>query len=233
MKNGDGKRAVVLLSGGLDSSTCLAIAASEGFACYTLACDYGQRQRIEIDMAARQSAAFCAREHKVITLDLRKIGGSALTTDAPVPKGDTIDIIPPTYVPARNLILLSIGLAWAEVLGAEDLFFGANQIDFSGYPDCRAEFVQAFEQTANLATRMGAEGRRIRVRAPLLDLDKAAIIRRAMELGVDLKNTHTCYDPSGHGKACGKCPSCRLRLKGFAGAGIPDPLAYETRAGRI
>jgi len=219
--------AVVLLSGGMDSATCLAIAASQGHACHTLAFDYGQRHRVELEMAARQAKAFGARVHRVIRVDLAALGGSALTGDGEVPRRDPGDRIPPTYVPARNAVFLSLGLGWAEVLGASDLFIGANQVDYSGYPDCRRAFLEAFERMANLATRAGTEGQPLRIRAPLLDMGKAAIIRRGMELGVDFKSTHTCYHPDAQGLACGLCPSCRLRLGGFAEAGLDDPLAYQ------
>ncbi len=221
------KKAVVLLSGGMDSATCLAIAAAEGYAVHSLAFDYGQRHGFEVQMAARQARAFGAREHLVLNLDLRRIARSALTGDLAVPKDQVPAGIPATYVPARNTIFLSLGLAWAEVLGARDLFIGVNQVDYSGYPDCRREFVAAFETMANLATRSGVEGRPIRIRAPLQDLDKADIIRRGLELGVDYANTHTCYDPAEQGLACGRCPACLLRLKGFEALGVRDPARYE------
>lgn len=223
-----GKYAVVLLSGGMDSATCLAIASHEGYVCHTLACDYGQRHRRELEMAELQSRAFQAAGHQVVRVDLAGIGGSALTSSIEVPKETVPDSIPITYVPARNLVFLSIGLAQAEVIAAQDLFIGANQVDYSGYPDCRRPFIEAFENTANLATRMGTEGTRIRVHAPLLDMDKAHIIKTGLGLGVDFKNTHTCYDPDDSGRACGRCPACRLRLKGFAEAGISDPISYQT-----
>lgn len=222
-----GKSAVVLLSGGMDSTTCLAIASQEGYDCHTLACDYGQRHKRELEMAARQSKAFSASDHQVVRVDLAGIGGSALTSSIEVPKDEAPDSIPVTYVPARNLVFLSIGLALAEVIAAQDLFIGANQVDYSGYPDCRRPFIESFETVANLATRMGTEGARIRVHAPLLDMSKAQIIKKGLELGVDFENTHTCYDPDGSGTACGRCPACRLRLKGFAEAGIGDPLSYQ------
>lgn len=221
--------AVVLLSGGMDSATCLAIAASQGHRCHTLAFDYGQRHRVELEMAARQARAFAARDHRVIRVDLAALGGSALTGDGEVPTRDPGDAIPPTYVPARNAVFLSLGMAWAEILGARHLFIGANQVDYSGYPDCRREFLEAFERMAALATRAGIEGRPVRIRAPLLDMDKAAIIRRGLALGVDFAATHTCYRPGPDGLACGLCPSCRLRLRGFAAAGSADPLAYRQR----
>lgn len=227
MKNNE-KRAVVLLSGGMDSTTCLAIASSEGYECYSIAFDYGQRHAFELEMAALQARAFGVKRHIVIGVELSKIGGSALTADIPVPKQPVADEIPVTYVPARNTVFLSLGLALAETVAAEDIFIGANQIDYSGYPDCRTEFIAAFQQAANLATRAGVQGRPIRIRAPLLDLDKAGIIRRGLELGVDYRNTHTCYDPGPKGLACGRCPSCRLRLEGFAAAGCEDPLSYRS-----
>jgi len=221
------KKAVVLLSGGMDSATCLAIASHEGYECHTLACDYGQRHRLELEMAERQSQAFKAAAHQVVLVDLAAIGGSALTSSLNVPKDGVFDAIPITYVPARNLVFLSIGLAQAEVIAAQNLFIGANQVDYSGYPDCRRPFIEAFENTANLATRMGTEGSRIRVHAPLMDMDKAQIVKTGLGLGVDFKNTHTCYDPDDAGRACGRCPACRLRLKGFADAGIEDPVSYQ------
>jgi 7-cyano-7-deazaguanine synthase len=222
-----GKRAIVLLSGGMDSSTCLAIASLEGFQCHTLAFDYGQRHELELTMAAFQARAFGAIDHRVVRVDLGAIGGSALTDRIEVPKGEPGLGIPPTYVPARNAIFLSIGLAFAEVVSARDLFIGANQVDYSGYPDCRKDFLEAFGVMANLATRMGSEGRQIRIRAPLLNLNKAEIIARGLELGVDFGHTHTCYDPGSSGRSCGRCPSCRLRLAGFERAGVADPLDYQ------
>jgi 7-cyano-7-deazaguanine synthase len=220
--------AVVLLSGGMDSATCLAIATSEGYRCHTLAFDYGQRHRIELEMAARQASAFRSLQHLVVKVELDKFGGSALTGTQTVPKTAAAPAgqVPVTYVPARNTVFLSLGLAWAESLGAHHLFIGANQVDFSGYPDCRGAFLQAFEAMANLATRLGTEGRPLRVLAPLLDLSKAQIILRGLALGVDFAATHTCYDPTPPGRSCGLCPSCRLRLKGFADAGVKDPLPY-------
>ncbi|HUU03823.1 MAG TPA: 7-cyano-7-deazaguanine synthase QueC [Myxococcota bacterium] len=220
------KRAVVLLSGGMDSTTCLAIATSEGYDCYSMAFDYGQRHAIELEKAGLQARAFGVRRHMVIGVELSKIGGSALTTEIAVPKEPPAGDIPVTYVPARNTVFLSLGLAWAETLGARDIFIGANQVDYSGYPDCRDEFISAYQRMANLATRMGMRGESISIRTPLLNLDKAAIIRRGLELGVNYINTHTCYDPTPGGLACGLCPSCRLRLAGFAAAGCKDPVAY-------
>jgi 7-cyano-7-deazaguanine synthase len=227
--------AVVLLSGGMDSATVLAIAREDGHAVCSLAFDYGQRHAVELELAAHQARVQGVLRHLVLPLDLRAIGGSALTDDLEVPKDEPRgDGVPVTYVPARNAVFLSLGLAWAEVLGARALFLGANQVDFSGYPDCREEFLQAFERMANLATRMGTEGRPIRVLAPLLHLGKADIIRRGLALGVDYAHTLTCYDPLPGGPgpgalACGRCAACRLRLRGFAEAGWPDPAAYQAR----
>jgi 7-cyano-7-deazaguanine synthase len=216
-------KAVVLLSGGMDSSTCLAIAVSMGFDCYTLSLDYGQRHRAELGMAKLQAKAFGAKKHLMLKVDLKSIGGSALTGRQAIPKTQKGGV-PPTYVPARNAIFLSLGLAWAEVLGARDLFVGANQVDFSGYPDCRGDFLRSFEKLANLATQLGRSSGEIRVRAPLLNLDKASIIRRGFELGVNFKNTLTCYDPPKTRVACGRCPSCRIRMRGFKNAGMKDPI---------
>lgn len=222
-------RAVCLLSGGLDSTTCLAIARSEGFECYALSFDYGQRHRIELEAAARVAQALGAVRHVVLKIDLRQFGGSALTDDINVPKGRSASEmshgIPITYVPARNTIFLSCALGWAEVLGAQDIFIGVNAIDYSGYPDCRPEFIEAFERMANLATAAGVEGRmRIRIHTPLIRMTKADIVRRSLELGVDLGLTFSCYDPSPGGRPCGRCDSCILRRKGFEEAGIADPL---------
>ncbi len=224
---GGRKNAVVLLSGGLDSATTLAIARDTGFACHALSFDYGQRHRCELEAAQRVSAVLGAITHRVVNLDLRQFGGSALTDDTiAVPQGPT-DGIPVTYVPARNTVFLSIALAWAEVLPAFDLFIGVNAVDYSGYPDCRPEFIAAFEQMANLATRAGVEGNRFRVHAPLIDLPKAEIIRRGIALGVDYGVTQSCYNPDADGLACGGCDSCRLRVEGFAAAGVPDPTRYQ------
>jgi 7-cyano-7-deazaguanine synthase len=225
-------KAVVLLSGGLDSATALAIARSEGYECHALSFEYGQRHVRELDSARQMSAALGATEHLVLRVDLRAIGGSALTADIAVPKGRSpADIgqagIPVTYVPARNTIFLAHALAWAEVLGAADLFIGVNVLDASGYPDCRPEFIAAFEQLAGLATKAGVEGqRRFRVHAPLITLSKAAIIRRGVELGVDYGLTWSCYEPEPDGRACGLCDTCLLRKKGFAEAGLTDPIPY-------
>jgi len=221
------KPAVVLFSGGLDSSTCLAIAKEEGFAPHALAVRYGQRHVHELTAAGRVAAAMGA-PLKIVDLDLRAIGGSALTGELPVPKDAPIGPgIPVTYVPARNTVLLALALAYAEVLGAQDLYIGVNAIDYSGYPDCRPAFVGAFEALANLATAAAVEGRaRYTVHAPLLQLSKAEIIRRGAGLGVPYALTHSCYDPDPEGRACGRCDSCRLRRQGFADAGVPDPTRY-------
>ena len=228
------KPAVVLLSGGLDSTTCLAWARAEGFACHTLAVDYGQRHRVELDAARRVADAQGVRDHREVRVDLRALGGSSLTSDDPVPRRRDEKAlatgIPSTYVPARNTIFLGIALGFAETLGATDLVAGMNVLDYSGYPDCRPEFVRAFESLAGLATRAGVEGARFRVHTPLMQLDKAGIVRLGIELGVDYSLTHSCYDPSPAGLACGECDSCRLRAKGFREAGVPDPTRYAARA---
>lgn len=221
--------AVVLLSGGLDSTTTLAIAKSEGFTLYALSFRYGQRHAVELEAATRVAAALGVAEHVVVDIDLRRFGGSALTTDLAVPKGRGLDAmgegIPVTYVPARNSIFLSFALAWAEVLGADDLFIGVNALDYSGYPDCRPEYIAAFERMANLATAAAVEGRQhIRIHAPLIALTKAQIIARGTALGVDYGLTSSCYDPGQDGRPCGQCDSCQLRAKGFAEAGVADPL---------
>lgn len=225
------RRAVVLVSGGLDSATILAIAKAEGFETYALSFDYGQRHRFELAAATRVCAAAEVKRHIVVSLDLRAFGGSALTDDIAVPKDrsddDLADGIPVTYVPARNTIFLSVALGWAEVLGASDLFIGVNAVDYSGYPDCRPEFIAAFRQLANLATKSGVEGSdEWHVHAPLISLTKAQIIRCGLVLGVDYGLTHSCYDPNEQGQACGHCDSCNLRLKGFAEAGLSDPAPY-------
>jgi len=226
------KKAVVLLSGGLDSATTLAIARREGFACYALTFRYGQRHGREVDAARKVARSLGAVEHRVAEIDLRAFGGSALTdTQIQVPK-DRADLgasadIPVTYVPARNTIFLSYALVWAEVLGAFDLFLGVNSTDYSGYPDCRAEFIAAFEQMANLATAAAVQGKgRYRIHTPIIDMTKARIIRTGTELGVDYSLTHSCYDPDPQGRSCGRCDSCRLRLKGFAEARLKDPIEY-------
>ncbi len=220
-------KAVVLVSGGQDSATCLAIAASRGFECYALSINYGQRNIPELEAAKRVAAMLGAARHIVIGADLRQWGGSALTDDSvEVPKGPS-EGIPATYVPARNLIFLSFATAWAEVLGARDVFIGVNAVDYSGYPDCRETFIRSFEQTANLATRGVDEGWKIRIHAPLQKLSKAEIVRLGTELGVDYSQTLTCYNPDAAGKACGVCASCTLRKQGFAEAGVPDPTRYR------
>lgn len=226
------RKAVVLLSGGLDSATALGLARSEGFACFALTFLYGQRHRLEIEAAKKVAASLEVVEHRIITIDLACFGGSALTdANIDIPKdrsglGDS-EQIPPTYVPARNTIFLSYALAWAEVLGVFDIFIGVNTTDYSGYPDCRAEFITAFEKLANLATAAAAEGRgRYRIHTPLISMTKAQIILAGAQIGVDYSITHSCYDPDGRGRSCGRCDSCRLRLKGFAEAGIKDPIEY-------
>lgn len=229
MRQTDEKRAVVLLSGGLDSATVLAIARSEGYDCHCLSLDYGQRHRAELTAAARVAAALGARAHRVVRLDLAAFGGSALTdTSIALPVGGVQPGIPVTYVPARNTILLSFALAWAEVLGARHIFFGANAVDYSGYPDCRPAFVSAFEAMANLATRAAIEGARLTLHVPVIDLAKADIIRRGCALGVDYALTVSCYQADADGRACGVCDSCRLRSAGFAAAGLADPTRYRS-----
>jgi 7-cyano-7-deazaguanine synthase len=220
-------KAVCLLSGGLDSSTCLALARRERYECYALSFDYGQRHRVELEAAARVAQALGAARHEVARIDLRQIGHSALTADLAVPKGrspqDMAEGIPVTYVPARNTIFLSIALAWAEVLEAPDIFIGVNALDYSGYPDCRAEYIAAFESMANLATKAAVEGSmRIRIHTPLIRLSKAEIVKLGRELGLDFSLTHSCYDPDADGRPCGQCDSCLLRRKGFEEAGIAD-----------
>lgn len=223
-------RAVVLLSGGLDSATVLAIARSEGYEAHCLSVDYGQRHRSELTAAAEVARAGGAREHRVVAMDLAAFGGSALTDAAiPVPvEGAPAggDGIPVTYVPARNTLMLSLALAWAEVLQARDIFFGANAVDYSGYPDCRPQYVQAFEAMANLATKAAVGGARLTVHAPIIDLSKADIIRRGSALGVDYGRTVSCYQADDRGRACGRCDACRLRRAGFEAAGLPDPTRY-------
>jgi 7-cyano-7-deazaguanine synthase len=227
------KRAVVLLSGGIDSATTLAIAIAEGYEAYVLSFGYGQRHQIETEAARRVADSLGAKEHRVAKIDLRIFGGSALTADVDVPKQraekEIAHEIPATYVPARNTIFLSYALAWAEVIAASDIFLGVNAIDYSGYPDCRPEFIDAFETLANLATKAGVEGKRFQIHTPLIKFSKAEIIRKAVELGVDLSLTHSCYDPSPEGLACGECDSCLLRLKGFREAGIKDLIRYSKR----
>ena len=226
-------KAVVLVSGGLDSATALAVARAEGFACHALTFDYGQRHAKELEAARAVARSMNAAGHVLLKIDLRQFGGSALTSDTAVPKARTMDEIgtgiPITYVPARNTIFLAFALGYAEVLGAFDIFIGANCLDYSGYPDCRPEYLAAFEQLANLATKAGVEGQgRFRVHAPLLQLRKDEIIRRGLELGVDFSRTWSCYDPTPDGLSCGSCDSCRLRLDAFSRVGLPDPIRYDT-----
>jgi 7-cyano-7-deazaguanine synthase len=220
-------KAVVLLSGGLDSATTLAWARREGHACHCLSVDYGQRHRAELNAAKTIAGALGAAEHRVIRLDLAAFGGSALTdASVAIPTGGIQPGIPVTYVPARNTILLSLALGWAEVLGAQHIFVGANAVDYSGYPDCRPEYLNAFEAMANLATKAAVEGRRIEVRGPLVDKSKAEIVKLALELGVDMASTVTCYQPDPAGRACGECDACRIRKAGFIAAGVPDTTRY-------
>jgi len=228
------KPAVVLLSGGLDSATVLAIARDRGFDCHALSFRYGQRHAHELDCAARVAASLGVARHATVAFDLAQFGGSALVGDGEVPKDRPVDEmshggVPVTYVPARNTIFLSFALALAETVGAADVFVGVNALDYSGYPDCRPEYVAAFERMANLATRAGVEGRRLTVHAPLIEMTKAQIIRRGRDLGVDYGLTSTCYDPDATGAACGRCDACQLRLKGFAEAGLADPARYQGR----
>lgn len=219
-------KAVILISGGLDSATVIAQAKSEGYDCYALSFDYSQRHQVELNAAKRLCEQFGAKEHKVIKLDLSQIGGSALTDDSiDVPEDETTGI-PVTYVPARNTIFLSVALGWAEVLGADRIFVGVNAVDYSGYPDCRPEYIAAFEKVANLATKMGVEENNIRIVTPLIDLTKAEIIQKGISLGVDYSQTVSCYQADEKGRACGKCDSCRLRRQGFEDAGISDPTVY-------
>ena len=222
------KPAVLLLSGGLDSATCLAIARSQGFSVYCLSFDYGQRHAAELDASRRVAKALGAAEHRVINFGLAQFGGSALTdTRIDVPTAGVQPGIPVTYVPARNTIMLSLALAWAEVLGSRDIFVGVNAVDYSGYPDCRPEYIAAFEKMANLATRAGVEGVQLQIHAPLIDLSKAEIIRTGIGLGVDYGLTVSCYQADIDGRACGKCDSCRLRAEGFSAAGVADPTSYR------
>jgi 7-cyano-7-deazaguanine synthase len=227
------KCAVVLLSGGIDSTTTLAIAIAEGYEAYALSFDYGQRHHIETEAARRVANSLGAKEHRIAKIDLRVFGGSALTDDVDVPKQrsekEIAHGIPITYVPARNTIFLSYALAWAELIPAGHIFLGVNAIDYSGYPDCRPEFIKAFETLANLGTKAGVEGRHFQIHTPLIKLSKADIIRKAVELGVDLSLTHSCYDPTPEGFACGQCDSCLLRLKGFREAGLKDPIHYAKK----
>lgn len=226
--------AVVLLSGGLDSATTAAIARSEDFHLYALSVDYGQRHRFELESARRVAEALGAVEHRILKIDLGALGGSALTADIDVPQdrsADEMDAgIPVTYVPARNTVMLSLALGYAEVIGAADVFIGVNAVDYSGYPDCRPEFIAAFESLANLATKAGVEGAlKFRIHTPLIQLTKAEIIRRGVELGVDYALTHSCYAPNPAGQSCGRCDACQLRLKGFAAAGLNDPISYNIK----
>jgi len=230
-------RAVVLLSGGLDSATALAAARADGHECHALSFRYGQRHEVELRAAAAVARALGVAEHRIVDVDLRWIGGSALTAPIPVPKHRPLDgeappaDIPVTYVPGRNTIFLAFAVAWAEVLDARDIYLGINAVDYSGYPDCRPEFLEAFARVARLGTRAGALGREVRLHAPLAGLDKAGIIRLGVSLGVDYRLTHSCYDPDAAGRACGACDSCQLRRRGFAQAGVPDPTIYSD-AGR-
>lgn len=230
--HGNPKKAVILVSGGLDSATCLAIARAEGYDCYALSFNYGQRASSELDAAMRLVTAFSVHQHQVIPLGIGQLGGSALTdSSVAMPESGVIaDQIPVTYVPARNTVFLSYALAWAEVLEADAIFIGVNALDYSGYPDCRPEFIAAFEQMANLATRTGVEGRPIRIKTPLINLSKAQIIALGHELGINYGLTVSCYQADARGRACGRCDSCRLRRKGFAEAGIDDPTAYVDTA---
>ncbi|GHG94081.1 7-cyano-7-deazaguanine synthase QueC [Comamonas sp. JC664] len=228
------KRAVVLISGGLDSTTCLAMAKAKGFEPVCLAVAYGQRHAVELEQAKKVSAAMGVTDFRVVSIDLRQVGGSALTADIEVPKDRPADEmshgIPVTYVPARNALFLSLALGLAEVVGSTDIYIGVNAVDYSGYPDCRPEFIRSFEAMANLATKAGVEGARFTVHAPLSGLTKADIIREGVKLGVDYGLTHSCYDPDAQGRACGRCDSCLLRKKGFEEAGVPDPTRYTESA---
>lgn len=223
------KKAVVLVSGGIDSATCCAFARKDGFELYAMSFSYGQRHSVELDAAGKVETFFKCIEHKVVTIDLRAFGGSSLTSSLDVPKNRNTDSdksIPNTYVPARNTIFLSFATGWAEILGCRDIYIGVNAIDYSGYPDCRPEFIAAYEKMANLATKAGVEGNRLSIHTPLLKMTKAEIIRAGAEMGVDYSITHSCYDPSSDGKACGKCDSCIIRRKGFESAGVKDPTSY-------
>ena len=224
------QKAVILVSGGLDSSTVLAIALEQSFECYTLSFDYGQRHRSELEAAKRISEIMDVKEHKIVQLDLGSIGGSALTDiDIDVPETETSGI-PVTYVPARNTVFLSIALGWAEVLGANKIFLGVNAVDYSGYPDCRPEYISSFESMANLATKAGVEGNKLSIEAPLIDMSKSDIIKTGVSLGVDYSLTVSCYQASFEGLACGRCESCRLRAEGFKQAGLLDPTRYKNSA---
>ncbi len=227
------RKAVVLVSGGLDSATTLALAKQQGFATYALTFSYGQRHAIEIELAKRVAGIAGVLEHVIMPIDLRAIGGSALTSDTPVPKGRDLNEIghgiPVTYVPARNTIFLSFAVAWAEVLDSSDIFIGVNALDYSGYPDCRPEYIAAFQHLANLATKAGVEGKSVRIHTPLIYMSKAEIIRNGLALEVDFANTCSCYDPSPEGRACGECDACVLRLRGFVEVGIADPATYRKK----
>jgi 7-cyano-7-deazaguanine synthase len=227
-QDGRGKRAVVLVSGGMDSAVVLAIARARGFETYALSVRYGQRHSAELDAAARNAASLGAVAHKVVDVDLRSIGGSALTADIDVPEAPS-EGIPVTYVPARNTIMLSVALGWAEVVGATDLFCGVNAVDYSGYPDCRPEFIAAFERLANLATKAGVEGGGLKVHAPLIAMSKGDIVAEGLRLGVDFAQTVSCYQADADGRACGRCDACRLRAEGFVKAGAPDTTRYQPR----
>lgn len=226
--------AVVLLSGGIDSATCCALAKRDGFDLYAMSFAYGQRHYVELEAAKRVAAFFEAKRHSVVAIDLRAFGGSSLTSDAPVPKNRDVEKpdgnIPSTYVPARNTIFLSFALGWAEVTGCRDIFIGVNAVDYSGYPDCRPEFIAAYQKMARLATREGVEGRGVTLHTPLQSLTKAEIIRAGTDCGLDYSITHSCYDPAFDGTACGACDSCRIRRKGFEEAGVPDPTRYAEQS---
>ena len=227
-----GLKAVVLLSGGIDSATTLAIARNEGYNTYAISFNYGQRHSFELEKAAKIAGLFKSEKHLVVNIDLRKFGGSALTDSIPVPKDrnekDISHGIPSTYVPARNTIFLSLSLGWAEIIEAEDIFIGVNAIDYSGYPDCRPEYIEAFQQMASIATKAGVERKsKIKIHTPLINMSKAEIIKKGVSLGMDFSLTHSCYDPISSGKPCGRCDSCLLRLKGFLDAGLKDPLEYS------
>lgn len=221
------KRAVVLLSGGLDSATCCAIAKEKSFEIYAMSFRYGQRHSVELEASKRIAQAFDIKAHQIVDIDLRVFGGSSLTADIEVPKNrEETEDIPNTYVPARNTIFLSYAVAWAEVLQSTDIFIGVNAVDYSGYPDCRPEFIKAYTEMANLATKVGVNGKKLAIHTPLIDISKAEIIKKGISLGVDYSITHSCYDPSDSGLACGTCDSCILRKKGFLEAGVPDPTKY-------
>jgi 7-cyano-7-deazaguanine synthase len=227
MTKPDKPKAVVLVSGGLDSATVLAMAHAQGYACHALSFDYGQRHQIELEASQRVALAHGAVQHKTIRIDLAGMGGSALTDDSiAVPEQPGVGI-PVTYVPARNTVFLSLALAWAEVLGAWDIFIGVNAVDYSGYPDCRPEYIAAFQRLADLATRAGVEGGHFRIHTPLIELSKAQIIQEGLRLGVDYSQTLSCYAPDAQGRACGRCDSCRLRAAGFSAAGVADPTSYQ------